>query len=160
VLRIHSWITTYCPNLSPDSYQITSPATEDYNCIAWAAESDDWWDPTDPDMYWLEEVPRELTLDAFTQLYQTLGYMPCDNVELEPGFQKVAIYTKPSGELYGVPTHVARQLPNGRWTSKLGNLEDIEHELDGLRGFYYGAVAQVLKRETPAAAAERLDFLL
>ncbi|WP_420485289.1 hypothetical protein [Iningainema tapete] len=28
----------------------------------------------------------------------------------------------------------------------MGNLEDIEHELDGLRGFYYGAVALVLKR--------------
>ncbi|WP_202895634.1 DUF7689 domain-containing protein [Iningainema tapete] len=100
--RIDSWIATYCPNLSPSSYQITSSATPDYNCIAWSAESDDsWWDPTDPDTYWPSEVPRELTLNAFIQVYQTLGYMLCDSVELEPGFQKVAIYTKPLGELNG-----------------------------------------------------------
>ncbi|KYC37161.1 hypothetical protein WA1_46890 [Scytonema hofmannii PCC 7110] len=52
-------------------------------------------------------------------LYQTFGYTRCNSFELESGFQKIAIYTKPSGELDGVPTHVARQLPNGRWTSKL-----------------------------------------
>jgi hypothetical protein len=142
-----SWIATHCPNLSPDQYQIASPETSDYNCIAWGIEEDDrWWDPTDPDQYWPDGVPRELTLEAFIQAYQTLGYVPCDSAQLEPGFQKVAIYTKPNGELDGEPTHVARQLPNGRWTSKLGSLEDIEHELDGLRGFYYGAVAQILKR--------------
>lgn len=147
VSRIDSWIATYCPSLSPGSYQITSPSTPDYNCIAWAALEDDrWWDPTDPDQYWPDGVPRELTLEAFIQAYQTIGYVPCDSVEFESGFQKIAIYTKPAGEPDGVPTHVVRQLPNGRWTSKLGNLEDIEHELDGLRGFYYGAVAQILKR--------------
>ena len=146
--RIDSWIATYCPNLSPDSYQITSPATSDYNCIAWAAQSDDcWWDPTDPDQYWPDEVPRELTLEAFIQAYQTIGYAPCNSLQYEPGFQKLAIYTKPDGE----PTHVARQLPSGRWTSKMGSLEDIEHEIDALRGFYYGAVAQILKR--PASSS-------
>ena len=151
VSRIDSWIATYCPSLSPGSYQITSPSTPDYNCIAWAALEDDrWWDPTDPDQYWPDGVPRELTLEAFIQAYQTIGYVPGDSVEFESGFQKIAIYTKPSGEPDGVPTHVVRQLPNGRWTSKLGNLEDIEHELDGLRGFYYGAVAQILKRSIGA----------
>lgn len=27
---------------------------------------------------------------------------------------------------------MARQLPNGRWTSKLGEVEDIEHDLSDL----------------------------
>jgi len=147
ISRIESWLHTYCPHLSAGDYQITSPSTPDYNCVAWGAEEDDrWWDPTDPEKYWPDGVPRELTLSAFIQAYQTLGYLPCDSLELEPGFQKIAIYTKPPGEADGQPTHVTRQLPNGRWTSKLGNLEDIEHELDALRGFYYGAVAQILKR--------------
>ncbi|MCY7407984.1 MAG: hypothetical protein LH631_11575, partial [Alkalinema sp. CAN_BIN05] len=43
------------------------------------------------------------------------------------------------------PQHVARQLPNGLWTSKLGRLEDIEHELDGLSGDLYGTVQKFMK---------------
>jgi hypothetical protein len=148
VARVDSWIATHCPNLSPNQYQITSPETSDYNCIAWGAEEDDRrWDPTNPEQYWPDGVPRELTLAAFIQAYQSIGYVPCESVEFEPTFQKVAIYTRDDGQPDGgQPTHVARQLPNGKWTSKMGELEDIEHELDGLRGFYYGDVAHILKR--------------
>lgn len=53
----------------------------------------------------------------------------------------------------GEPTHAARQLPSGAWTSKLGEWEDIEHDtleaLEGSegRGEAYGRVALILKRE-------------
>jgi hypothetical protein len=47
-----------------------------------------------------------------------------------------------------MPTHAARQLPNGRWSSKLGKLEDIEHALDDICGSAYGSVVPVLKRRT------------
>ena len=53
--------------------------------------------------------------------------------------QKIAIYLNSSNS----PTHVARQLLDGRWTSKLGSYEDIEHSrLAGLEGLdpAYGAV--------------------
>jgi hypothetical protein len=53
-----------------------------------------------------------------------------------------------------VPKHAARQLPNGRWTSKLGVSEDIEHALHDLTGLIYGSVALVFKRLTPAPASE------
>jgi hypothetical protein len=46
----------------------------------------------------------------------------------------------------GFPTHAAWQLGSGRWTSKLGELEDIEHALRDLEGTEYGAVALVMKR--------------
>jgi hypothetical protein len=46
----------------------------------------------------------------------------------------------------GELTRAARQLPNGKWTSKLGRWQDIEHELDGLVGAMYGTVRQILKR--------------
>jgi hypothetical protein len=32
------------------------------------------------------------------------------------------------------------------WTSKLGRIEDIEHELNGLEGQEYGTVKQFMKR--------------
>jgi len=148
VSRVGKWIAFHCPNLSPDQYQITSPETGDYNCFAWGAEEDDrWWDPTDPDQYWPDGVPRELTLEAFVRAYQTLGYVPCESDQFEVGFQKIAIYTRDDGQPDGgEPTHMARQLSNSRWTSKMGYLEDIEHELDGLRGFSYGVVSLILKR--------------
>lgn len=115
-----------------------------YNYFAWAAEEDDrWWQPVPGDQfYWPDGVLNEESLEAYIQAYQTLGYKPCYDDELEPGYQKIAIYIESSG----IPTHAARQLPNGKWTSKLGWLEDIEHELDGLIGSRYGVVGKILKR--------------
>jgi hypothetical protein len=73
-----------------------------------------------------------------------MGYEVCDNPELEPGSEKVAIYTKD-----GEPTHMALQRPSGQWTSKCGDWEDIVHTLEGLEGSDYGSVATIMKRESP-----------
>jgi hypothetical protein len=90
-------------------------------------------------------VPREERLEAFRLAFATLGYEVCGDDRLEAGFEKVAVFAR-----LGVPKHAARQLPGGRWTSKLGESEDIEHALDDLTGTLYGAVALVLKRPRPA----------
>ena len=87
-------------------------------------------------------VEQEETLQAYILAYKTLGYEICNGDTLEAGYQKIAIYV----DSIGIPTHAARQLANGKWTSKLGWLEDIEHELDGLVGDRYGVVGQILKR--------------
>lgn len=139
--RLEYWF----PKLSSSIYKISSKATEDYNCIAWAAEDDSrWWWP-DADCHWPDGVPRQETLEAFIQAYQTLGYEPCNGDHLESGFQKIAIYVDNNRK----PTHAARQLPDGKWTSKLGKSEDIEHVLDALTGSdrgEYGFVGQIMKR--------------
>ncbi len=136
------------PGLASVEYRVTSPATSEYNCIAWAAEDDvAWWWP-DPfgDYYWPPDVPRVESLDAFISAYGLLGYITCETAVLELGLEKVVIFV----DANGVPTHAARQLPSGRWTSKLGQLEDIEHDtLDGLTGDLYGRVGQVLRRPRP-----------
>ena len=81
-------------------------------------------------------------MDAFVKAYQTIGYECCDNGDIEPGFQKIAIYT-----YNGEPQHAAIQEENGIWKSKLGDWEDIQHELKGLENSnYYGVVQQILKR--------------
>jgi hypothetical protein len=51
------------------------------------------------------------------------------------------------------PLHAARQLPSGRWTSKLGELEDIEHGLRDLEGDAYGTVVLIMKRPIATLAA-------
>jgi hypothetical protein len=133
------------PGLKPDNYEITSPASPSYNCIAWAASRDDaWWEPDPLDLYfWPTNVPRRYTLDAYMQAFTTLGFVVCDCSDLEAGFEKVVIYAKPNGS----PTHAARQLRTGAWTSKLGRAEDIEHEtMIALKGHQYGAPVLYLRR--------------
>ena len=78
----------------------------------------------------------------FIKAFGSIGFTACGNANIEHGYEKVALYVDENGK----PTHAARQLSSGRWTSKLGKIQDIEHELDGLTGEVYGVVAQVLKR--------------
>jgi hypothetical protein len=131
------------PILEKDGFDETSPASAKYNCIAWAAgqETDWWWPYQHPDYYWPEGQPHEVTLRAFILVFESLGYQQCENGDLEADFEKIAIYA-----LNGKPTHAARQLRDGRWTSKLGRDIDISHTPSGLEGPAYGQVAVYLKR--------------
>src|SRR5678815_89043 len=119
------------PNLAGEGFVETSPATGDYNCIAWAAGvQDDWWWP-DPGLvsYWPHNVPRAETLSAFQAALTSLGYQHCAEGDAETGFEKVAFYLRG-----GKPAHMARQMADGSWTSKLGPAIDITHTLHGLEG--------------------------
>jgi hypothetical protein len=132
------------PNLIIDGYAITSPATPDYNCIAWAAEDNQawWWPDQQLCYYWPTEIPRKEALEFFIMAYKTLGYSVCEDPAYENNFEKIAIFANSAGK----PTHAARQLHSGKWTSKLGSSEDIEHALDGVSGSEYGSVAVIMKR--------------
>ncbi len=134
------------PNLQRTTYEVKSPRDQRYNCVAWAAgETHRWWWPIHA--YWPTGVSSEETVEAFVQAFQSLGYGACESARPESNCEKIAIYADASG----TPTHVARQIDNGNWTSKLGSLEDIEHaDLQGLedhpsRGDY-GRVVRILKR--------------
>jgi hypothetical protein len=70
-----------------------------------------------------------------------LGYQPCETAELEAGVEHIALYC-----LDGKPTHAARQLPDGKWTSKLGKFLDSTHTLTGLEGPVYGKATHFLNR--------------
>jgi len=139
------------PGLRFSTFQMTSPPTPVYNCIAWAAgQTLKWWWPTtdvlDDAHIWPDGVPNEVTLPAFTAAFATLNYFVCENDAHEGGWEKVAIFV----DERQTPTHAARQLANGRWTSKLGKAEDIEHDLHALEGDVYGKVAMLLKRPIQA----------
>jgi len=146
------------PNLRRGEYEKTSENTAVYNCIAHAAEDDSlwWWPDQGVGIYWPPEAPQEETIESFIQAYGTIGYKVCDKERrnAEPGFQKIAIYVDEEG----VPTHAARQLPSGLWTSKLGKAEDIQHdtleavESDPVIGLGYGKVALILRRPAPDIA--------
>ena len=135
-----SWPNHEFPNLSAGDYQVTSPATKRYNCTAWAAYDTrrKWWPDPFNIGYWPPGVAREETVAAFIQAYGTLGFCLCFDGSLEPGVQKLVIFTKISNNK-PVPTHAALQLESGHWTSKLGDFEDITHyTLESLNGPCYG----------------------
>ncbi len=137
------------PGLRTTPFQVTSPIDPAYNCIAWAAGStSDWWWPLDDarQVYWPPGGAREISIPAFVAACVTLRYTICPDEFLEVGFERIALFA----DSQGTPTHAARQLPTGRWTSKLGQSEDIEHELRALEGQVYGAAVVFLKRPTQA----------
>lgn len=137
------------PALSPATARFTSPETPDYNCIAFGVgRTDEWWEPyifppEQPGIFWPTEANPDNTPDAWAGALATEGFVVCADERLEPAFVKVVIYA----DAQGTATHVARQLKDGRWTSKLGIFEDIEHDtLAALEGPLYGRVALVLRR--------------
>lgn len=127
------------PDLEADGGAVIHPPDPAYNCVAWAAGVTDtlWW-PADPDGYWPPGVPDELTL-------ATVGYALCADDNYELGSEKAAVYTRG-----GIPTHVARQLSSGRWSSKLGRDYLVSHATpNGVEGTVYGSVAMYLRRPAP-----------
>jgi hypothetical protein len=143
------------PLLAQHGFGITSPGSRHYNCIAWAArDTRRWWWP-DPAYFWPPGVPRQLTLASFMQAYASLGFLTCQDGSLEPGFEKIAIFV----DNLGSPKHAARQLPLGKWTSKLGKHEDIKHHLEGLTGLQYGHVAQFMKRPQASPVLRAISWL-
>lgn len=134
------------PRLTAENHRTTSPASIDYNCIAWSAgDAEHWWQPG---VYWpIPAPPQEYGIEVLRHLFASLGYESCGlDAEMEPGFDKVALFAQ---SLFY--THAARQLPNGKWTSKLGNAEDIEHDTpQDVAGGIYGDVVAIVKRPVPS----------
>jgi hypothetical protein len=145
-------LETLFPGLRGTEYRVTSPKERKYNCIGWAAgDTGRWWwpdpPPDDEGYHWPAGAPHEETLAAFIAAFAVLGYVPCEGDAAEAGWERVALYASADG----VPTHAARQLPDGRWTSKLGRREDVEHGLRDLEGSAYGTVVQIVKRPIPGS---------
>ena len=144
-------LTLWCafPKLAPPKkFRITSPKTKSHNCIAYAADDQTrkWWPDKMEVDHWPDGVIREPTIEAFVAAFQTLGYEVFDSPDPEANFEKIALYTKPSG----TPTHASKQWNNGLWRSKLGDEQDVEHELDGLDGIRYGAITKFMRRPIKA----------
>ena len=136
------------PYLKSDNHEITGGPDPSFNCIAWAAgDPDRWWWPGPTGItYWPKQSPRRETADAFASAFRTLGYNVCDDGALEQDFEKVAIFAR---NVRGVliPTHAARQLESGMWTSKMGALEIISHSSpEDVSGPVYGSVVGYLSR--------------
>jgi len=140
---------SYFPNLTfgkNANHRRRSWFTKRYNCIAWAADDFEqaWWPCAPRDAYWPPTAINAETREAFISAFGTLGYRECPDKSFEPGYEKVAIYF----DSKGIPAHAARQLTNGKWTSKLGDFPDIEHnQPEDVNCLDYGSAGCYLIRE-------------
>ena len=145
-------LADWFPDLSIEGYEKTSEDVSLYNCSAWAmGENHTWWEPYDPwkfdphdePRYWPPEAPNEFSIEAYIIAFGTRGYVECDSEEWDPGYQKIAIYLGYDYE----PSHVALLIEPGKWSSKIGEWEDITHySLTVLEGDKYGEVFTIMRR--------------
>lgn len=132
------------PKLFGGQYRLMSGRTKRYNCLAWAAGENNIWRQAPPDGMWPIGILDDGSVESAIQFFETYGFTPTtlDDVSVEPGVIKIAIYGDDEGY-----THAARQLTNGKWTSKIGKLQDIEHDtLDALSSKAYGQVVQIMRK--------------
>lgn len=141
------------PRLSNDAdFKVTSPQTPNYNCIAWAYHYQDRWmwpggiecKNLDGFHYWPDGVEDTVDVIAFIKAFCLKGYEVCDTWEHENDYQKIALYVVPGTTEC---THAARELRSGKWTSKLGEWNDIQHGTPyTIEGELYGKVYCIMKR--------------
>jgi hypothetical protein len=89
-------ISKLFPSIRRGNYHITSPKTEQYNCVAWAVgDSDRWWQPIAyPEWltYWPPEIPADGSFECFVQMFiQAFGYVHAADGNHESGFTKLAL---------------------------------------------------------------------
>lgn len=134
------------PNRTDNNSKPTSPATAEYNCVAWAAhdQRNYIWPDARQQFAWPPNLPRIDSVPSIRFFFESIGFSVCLDGRLEAGFEKVAIYADGNG-----PQHVARQLRSGIWTSKLGPAADIEHTtVNVLESGPYGNVVLYMKRRS------------
>jgi hypothetical protein len=125
-----------CPRLKQTQYDILRTSAKTYNCIGWAlGTSTDWvWPGT--------------SVADFDHLTAAFGYHRIQTLDfrLDMGLKKIVLYGKWVDGKWE-PTHMARQMPDGTWTSKLGKLPLIRHlRPSDLNGTSYGKPIAVYVR--------------
>ena len=89
-------------------------------------------------MYWPPNIRCDETIEAFDEMFISGGAFHVTDEGVEKDIVKIALFAKMSN-----PTHAARQLAGGKWTSKLGRSEDISHQLREIEGEQYGIVVRL-----------------
>jgi len=142
-MDIKSQLESWHPKLKGKDYNFYK-VTGDFNCIAFTLDIFDGWMWTNTTLWPHETIPRNSGVDGFKRLYEIYGYVPCIDGSYEPGFEKIAFFTKD-----GYPTHASKQF--GKiWKSKLGPSVILEHQLDWISGYSeddYGDVEFFMKRK-------------
>lgn len=136
------------PGLCGTVWAIKSRQTKRYNCLAWAArEKHRRWDFA-KGAYWPAGVKKLTGIAYLVGAYLAEGFGVCNKDacdKYDPTSDSIVLY-----QLNRIGTHAARLLHNGMWSSKLGDLEDVQHQTaEALSGERYGNPMVYMKRKRP-----------
>lgn len=141
------------PDLRDDvNFEILSPETPVYNCIAWAMRFDDRWVDVEvgPGCWWPDGVERSMSPNALVHAFEAVGFVVCDDEHFEEEFNKVVLY---KNERTNQWTHAARVVSESKEHSKFGQSWDGTHSHDvlsrtaqGCESLSYGVAYAFMKR--------------
>lgn len=147
---IHEWM----PHLTTVPFDVKSPTDRGYNCVAWAVGDDTKiWSPAVGvggkllgGYFWPEPAPKLPTVNATEMVFELEGFVRTDigDTAPEPGVEKIAIF---GYDEMGLVTHAARQTASDRWSSKMGDCGDVEHELRDIQGGVLGELQSVMRKD-------------
>ena len=143
------------PALRGTSWDIKSDGTPVYNCLAWAVgENHRRWD-TDKPHYWPDNNRHKFGIAYLVAAYRAVGFV-VSNIDAcvpDAEYEKIVLYCRDTEG-----SHAARLLANGRWTSKIGSHEDIEHETPGsLIGSVYGKPMVYMRRKKTDGKKKKVE---
>lgn len=154
-------MTDVFPDLTDDvNFEILSPETPVYNCIAWAMQlTDRWVSIYDyPGFWWPDGVEKSMSVNALVHAFEAVGFTLCDNNHFEEGFDKVVLYKDEYADKW---THASRIMSDTSEHSKFGQSWDGTHSHNvlcrtgpGHEEESYGVPYAFMKRETAGRALQ------
>ncbi len=137
---------------APKSYSYpakkTSNKDTNYNCASWVVGINDRWlwpfNDLNPYWYWPADIKEGDEVESFIDFFSNMGYVICFSEIYEENYDKVVVYGDSEG-----PTHLAKQLDKKYWSSKIGDMEDVKHELKTFENSRYGNIKLFMKRYNP-----------
>lgn len=97
----------FFPNSDISPFEITSPESPAYNCVAWAVgQTETWWE-AEAGFAWLPQVPAENRMSTLKLFFENFGFSTCFNALPETGFEKIALFSSDSEHC----SHVAGYYP-------------------------------------------------
>ena len=141
--------------IAEQNFIYSSKKRKGYNCFAYAVgEENKDIDMTsfskrfDISKAGLSKDPLDHTIEGYIKLLRGFyQFEVCEDGELEAEFTKIVLYegVSPEDKEIGF-SHIALQLKNGMWRSKLGTWEDITHLApETIEGDYYGRPVVYMK---------------
>jgi len=146
------------PKLEKDIlFDITSPQTDEYNCIAWAMGFNDRWVDCWPEVeghWWPPIEVCDLKPESLVKAFEYVNFVKCKDCDSEDGFEKVALYmlddgiNPETGNHEPIWTHASRVLSDKECHSKMGQSFDVHHSNgDIFEGSCYGHIYAFMKRK-------------
>jgi hypothetical protein len=130
-----------------EEFEVLAPASVTYNCIGWSVGNNSTW-------VWPTDSTRKAQLVDFDTLYRSYGFYRARGISFKrrPGYEKILLYAIRREDGSIKPTHAARQMPDGSWSSKLGSLPLIRHlHPNDVSGPTYGQPFAIYIRRSPGS---------